>query len=150
MFWEKVIQNNFLYFRKQNFPSSKKKNTLKTILMLEEMKPFNSKLKKLLFLFRRPLRVFHHCFFLLLLLDVFIVNCIYSLRYLLHFNSLLCCCTGSATDLREPFLLSGIFCLCWFQLAFVAPMTRLHQTALLSRLPWSLEFCLECGCSASH
>ena len=47
---------------------------------------------------------FYHWFFLLFS-DVFIVSCICSLLCSLHFISSLCCCTASAMDLRELFLL---------------------------------------------
>ena len=108
-----------------------KKLTPKMFLMLYEIKLFNLRFKKLL-----------------LFSDVFIVDCICWLHCLLHFTSPLWCYTASATDLRELFLLSGVFYLTllhdiWYN-------DRLHQPALLSRFPCSLPFCLECGCRASH
>ena len=52
--------------------------------------------------------LFHHRF-LLLFLGCFHLTKFLTINVFLSSTSFLCCCTASATDLRELFLLSGIF-----------------------------------------
>ena len=88
---------------------------------------------------------FHYFFFyffmFLFLQDVF--GCFHCWLHLftalflhcLSGTSLLCCCTASATDLKERFYSQAFF--------------TLNSFLLLSRLPWGQQFRLE-GCRASH
>ena len=145
-----------LMFQEVTFRVRKmKKPTLKKLLIFQEMKTFNLKLKKLLFfvVFLEPLRFFHHCFFrcfhftidfycfqvfsLLITFvhfitvssGVFISPLILLLFFeYFHFtNFLYCDCflsgTVSATDLRELFLLLGIF--------YLTPSRHLVQPAFI-------------------
>ena len=111
-----------------------KKPTLKKLLIVQEIKLFNPKLKKLLFFLKERFRLFHswillfffgwfycgfilhrfvRCFYLPLILLLFfecfhVTNFLYR-DFFLSGTSFLCCCTGTATDLRELFLISGVF-----------------------------------------
>ena len=111
------------------------------------MKLFNLKLKNSCF-FRRICRVFRHCFFacfhffmfsflhfsfLEIFLGVFIVDCICSLHC---FFAVVAVVTTSATDLRERFLLSGVF--------YLTLLSCFYQG-----FPVAWKFCLE-GCRASR
>ena len=113
------------------------------------MKLFNIKLKNFCF-FKGTFRVFHHYFFrcfhffMFSCLHVFIssdvfgyFHCWLKLFTSLFFHcfsgtSSLCCCTVSAADLRECFLLSGVSYLTLlpaFIKAFLGPIV----------LPWRLQ-----------
>ena len=102
------------------------------------------KLKRLLLL-GQPLRVFHHCFYrcfhftplifttfwgvILLLITLFHVT---NFAAFMLGTSFLCCCTASATDLSELFLLSGVF--------YLTLLPDIWQNLLLSRLPWAARY----------
>ena len=110
------------------------------------------KLKKLLFL-GEPLRVFHHCFFRgfhfspLIFTTVFrVFSLLIAFFHVTNFVAFLSgtsflCCTVSATDLRELFLLSGVFTLHTFP--------TFGTICFYHGFPWSWQFFLE-GCRASH
>ena len=124
------------------------------------MQLFSHQLKKSCFFLGKPLAFFITVssdvfifFFMLSFLHVFISWDVFGcFHYWLHFftslflhflwgTSFLCCCIESATDLRELFLLLGVFCL--------TPLLNIWPNVLLSRLPRGRQYSVE-DCRASH
>ena len=121
--------------------------------IFQKIKLFNPKLKKLL-LFRRTnwfsllfsglfiadcicliqVSLFHH-WFCYCFSSVFISPTFFTVPVFLPGTSFLCCCTTSATDLRELCLLSDVF--------YLKLLPDIWHNLLLSRFPWGQQFRLE-------
>ena len=105
-------------------------------------------------LLREPLWVFHQCFFRFFHVNIFWVfslliafahftlpSNVLMLPTFFAVTSFLFCCTASATDLRERFLLSDI--------SYLTLLPNIWHNLLLSRLPWGWQLHLE-GCRVSQ
>ena len=135
----------FLYFRKKEPRKSSllfQKVTFrapKCFLFFKKWKFSIPSLKTLVLFLGEPLRVFHYCFlrcfispFLLLFSGVFIVDCIYSLQFLLchdFFYQVLRFCAAIPRKLRAVFTLHSFPT---FGATLAAPTTQLHQPASLA------------------
>ena len=127
------VRKNFLHFSKWNFFTLCLKNP---VLFLGE--PLRSSISSCFHFFMFPFLLFLH------FLRGFYCWLHFFTSLFLHFlwgTSFLCCCTESATDLRELFLLSGVFCL--------TPLLNIWSNLLLSRLPRGRQYSLE-DCRTSH
>ena len=86
--------------------------------------------------------IFSFLFFLVSFLYVIVSSNVFIVDYisLLHCFFTVAVVTASATDLREPCLVSGVF--------YLQILSHIWHSLLLLRLPWGWQFSLQ-GCKAS-